>query len=200
MITQLTLMRHGQTTWNAARRFQGHADAPLTDTGREQARHAAEHLTKARIQGIVASDLLRAHDTAKIVGGVLGLPVNTDQRLREIHVGDWQGKTFEEVQNGAEIAHWLTPSFYYEFRFPGGESRAELGQRAAAALKEIAAQRSGQHTLVVAHGGTIRMALFNLFGVAAIEPVPNASLTRLEMNDAGWRLLDIAQDADAMTW
>lgn len=198
MSTRLTLMRHGETTWNAARRFQGFADSPLSDIGREQARRAADHLKKAGIAGIVASDLMRAHDTAKIVGDALGLTVRTDHRLREIDVGDWQGKSFDEIQQGAAIAHWQTPSFYYEFRFPGGESRAELGQRAVAALRDIA--REGQHTLVVAHGGTIRMALFVLFNVTDIEHVPNATLTRLRVNEEKWELIDIAQDAAALQW
>ena len=193
-------MRHGETTWNAARRFQGFADSPLNETGRQQARRTAEHLKKAGVEGIVASDLMRAHDTARIVGDALRLPVTTDRRLREIDVGEWQGKSYEEVMQGAEIAHWQEPSFYHEFRFPGGESRAELGQRAVAALRDIAQERAGQHTLVVAHGGTIRMALFVLFRVEAIEHVPNTSLTRLRVNEEKWELIDIAQDAANLQW
>ena len=200
MSTQITLMRHGETTWNAARRFQGFADSPLNEAGRQQARRAADHLKKAGIQGIVASDLMRAQDTGKIVGDALGLPVSTDRRLREIDVGEWQGKSFEEIQQGAQIAHWQTPSFYDQFRFPGGESRAELGQRAVAALKDIARERSGQHTLVVSHGGTIRMILFALFKVAEVEHVPNTTLTRLRVADDKWELIDIAQDAAVLQW
>jgi len=200
MITQITLMRHGETTWNAARRFQGHADSPLNDTGREQARRAADFLKPARVQSIIASDLMRAHDTATIVGDVLGLPVNLDRRLREIDVGDWQGKTYEEIERGEQIAHWQMAFNSIDFRFPGGESHAELSQRAAAALKDIAKQRPGQHTLVVAHGGTIRLALVGLFESVEIDRVPNTSLTRLHFNKDTWKIIDIAQDAADVTW
>jgi broad specificity phosphatase PhoE len=193
-------MRHGETTWNAARRFQGFADSPLNDTGREQARHAAKHLTQAGIEGIVASDLMRARDTAKIVGDTLGLQIRTDRRLREIDVGEWQGKPYDEVKQGPQIAHWQTPSFYYEFRFPGGDSRAELGHRAVAALKQIAQEQADEHTLVVAHGGTIRMILFVLFDVHDIKHIPNTSLTRLSVTEEKWTLIDIAEDAAALQW
>jgi broad specificity phosphatase PhoE len=198
--TQITLMRHGETTWNAARRFQGHADSPLNDTGREQARRAANYLAQAHIQAIIASDLQRAYDTASIVGQALRLPVSTDHRLREIDVGDWQGKTYEEIQDGEQIAFWQLRRNDNDFRFPGGESHAELGQRGAAALQDIARQRPGQHTLVVAHGGTIRMTLLTLLGSVEIDRVPNTSLTRLHFKKEKWAALDIAQDAATVRW
>ncbi|HEY5099343.1 MAG TPA: histidine phosphatase family protein, partial [Gaiellaceae bacterium] len=96
-MTTLLLVRHGETDWNAERRWQGHADVPLNDRGREQARVLAEQLTGESIDAIYSSDLSRARDTADIVGVRLGVPVVVDADLREIDVGPIEGMTAEET-------------------------------------------------------------------------------------------------------
>src|SRR6185437_6606991 len=98
-MTTLLLVRHGETDWNAERRYQGHADVPLNDRGVEQARELAEQLAGERIDAIYSSDLSRAHATAEIVGERLGVPVVTDPDLREIDVGAVEGLTFEESRS-----------------------------------------------------------------------------------------------------
>ena len=91
MQRRLILLRHGQTTYNATNRMQGHLDSPLSETGLAQARSAAELVAKLGGSKIVASDLQRAANTAQIIADRLGLPVSTDARLRETHLGEWQG-------------------------------------------------------------------------------------------------------------
>jgi len=97
-VTTLLLVRHGETNWNAERRWQGHADVPLNDRGRKQARTLAEQLAGERIDVIYTSDLSRARDTADAVGARLGVEVVVDPDLREIDAGAIEGLTAEEAR------------------------------------------------------------------------------------------------------
>ena len=101
------MLRHGQTEYNAGSRMQGQLDTELSDLGRAQAVAAAQVLAKRQPLLIVSSDLQRAHDTALTLGEHSGLPVQIDTRLRETHLGDWQGMTHSEVDAaspGARLA------------------------------------------------------------------------------------------------
>src|SRR5579884_1391455 len=95
-MTDLLLVRHGETDWNAEGRLQGHTDRPLSDFGRRQAKELAERLSGERVDAIYASDLARARETAEIVGERLGLPVVIDPDLREKNWGSWEGLTGDE--------------------------------------------------------------------------------------------------------
>ncbi|UUO03496.1 histidine phosphatase family protein, partial [Mycolicibacterium novocastrense] len=90
-IRRLVMLRHGQTEYNAGSRMQGQLDTDLSDLGRHQAVAAAEVLAKRRPLAIVSSDLRRALDTAVVLGEHAGMPVIADIRLRETHLGEWQG-------------------------------------------------------------------------------------------------------------
>ncbi len=94
-VRRLVMLRHGQTEYNAGSRMQGQLDTDLTDLGRAQAVAAAEVLAKRQPLLIVSSDLRRAYDTAVALGERTGLPVHVDTRLRETHLGDWQGLTHQ---------------------------------------------------------------------------------------------------------
>src|SRR5215813_8680553 len=94
--TRLVVIRHGQSTWNAIGRWQGHADAPLTDLGRTQAARAVASLPPVEV--IWASDLERARATAAVIGEALGLDVQVDVRLRERNAGEWTGLTRAEIE------------------------------------------------------------------------------------------------------
>ena len=98
-IRRLVMLRHGQTEWNAGSRMQGQIDTDLTDLGRQQADAAAELLAKRQPLLIVSSDLRRALDTAVALSDRSGQPVSIDTRLRETHLGDWQGMTHVEVDD-----------------------------------------------------------------------------------------------------
>ena len=92
------MVRHGQSTWNASGRWQGHADAPLTELGRTQAARAVASLPSVEV--IWASDLERARATATVIGDALGLEVQVDARLRERNAGEWTGLTRAEIERG----------------------------------------------------------------------------------------------------
>jgi probable phosphoglycerate mutase len=153
-VTTILLARHGETDWNSERRWQGHADRPLNETGREQARELAEALAGREIDAVYSSDLLRAHETARIVAERLGLPVEVDASLREVDVGDWSGRVHTEIEG-------VDPEGFERWRaggkgWNGGESYEEMGERVVAAVVRIAEAHPGQTLLVVTHGGSIR--------------------------------------------
>lgn len=160
-VRRLVMLRHGQTKSNADSRMQGQLDTDLTDLGRAQAVAAAEVLAKRQPLLIVSSDLRRAHDTALTLGERAGLPVRVDPRLRETHLGDWQGLTHDEVDAaapGARLA-WRDNASWAPH---GGESRIDVADRSlplvaelVAAEPEWGADEPDRPVVLVAHGGLI---------------------------------------------
>ncbi len=144
------MLRHGQSTWNAARRWQGQADPPLTELGEDQAYQAS--LKLGLFDLVVASDLERARRTAEIIAAQLGIgPVQLDERLRENHAGEWEGLTKDEVD-----AAW--PGYLAEHRRPPGfELAQDVEVRALASLIEVARLVPDGEVLAVSHGGVIRV-------------------------------------------
>ncbi|MBI5090294.1 MAG: histidine phosphatase family protein [Actinobacteria bacterium] len=149
--TNLLVIRHGQSEWNAVGRWQGRADVALDEAGRLQAAEAA--LVLGTFDAVWSSDLQRAHLTASIIAEILGIgPVLVDARLAETDVGPWEGLTQREVEEG-----W--PGFLAARRRPEGfEAYDDAAQRMLAALVDIAAHHPGGEVLVVSHGGVIRAA------------------------------------------
>jgi len=147
--TRLLVIRHGESEWNAMRRWQGQADPPLNDEGVRQAREAA--LKLGSFDAIWSSDLQRACHTAAIIAEALGVgPVQVDPRLRETHVGPWQGLTHDEIEVG-----W--PGFLADRRRPDGfEIDEDVNGRVLEAFHDIAATTPGGEALVVTHAGVIR--------------------------------------------
>ncbi|HWH04956.1 MAG TPA: histidine phosphatase family protein, partial [Gaiellaceae bacterium] len=108
-MTTIVLARHGETDWNREQRFQGHADRPLNELGREQARELAERLRNDRIDAVYSSPLVRALETAETVAAALGLPVETREALREVDVGSWEGLSRDEIEerHPEDFARWV---------------------------------------------------------------------------------------------
>ena len=159
----LFLVRHGETDWNAAGRWQGQTDVPLNPRGREQAREVAARLRGAGLAAVVSSDLLRARSTAEIVAAELGLTVNhLDAALRERRFGCFEGLTREEVAARFPEA-WARYVADPGPAPPGGESREELLGRLLPAIASAAARLPGP-LLVVLHGGAMRALLAGQVG------------------------------------
>jgi len=169
------LVRHGETDDNAADRFQGQLDPRLNDRGREQARALARSLAGEGLQAVYSSPLLRARETAEIIGAELDLEPVYDERLMEANTGDWTGLPYADVIAVAldEFRAWRSAD--RAFRFPGGESVAEQAERVAAALADVRST-SSLPALVVTHGGSIRAVPG---AVAAGDFVGNCALYRL---------------------
>ncbi len=149
MPTRFLLLRHGQSTWNAERRWQGQANPPLSEAGERQAFEAARFL--GTFDAVIASTLDRARHTADIIAGQLGIgPVQLDERLIENDAGEWTGLNREQIEAG-----W--PGVLATGGFPPGfESFESTAARGFAALIESARQHPLGEVLVVTHGGVIR--------------------------------------------
>lgn len=191
--TKLVLVRHGQTDSNASGRFQGQQDVPLNRIGRSQAATLADRLVRVKAAHVVSSDLLRATATAEAIAAASGLEVTTDERLREIHVGSWEGRTSVEV---AAENPWFEDALHAgrDFRRSDtGETAAEAGERIATVLCEVADRYPGETTVVVGHGLALRVGLSLFLGLGldasfALSGLWNCSWTILEHNQR-WRLL-----------
>ena len=165
MVAAIILLRHGQTDYNAEGRFQGQEDIPLNALGRSQAEAAAQALSASGIDRIVSSDLRRAHETAEALSAATGAGLELDARLREISVGEWQGRTRDEIAGiwPEELAAWFSGA---DMRPPGGESRRESSARVVTAIREIVAAAGEDETLaIVAHGAVLRGAAEELLGL-----------------------------------
>jgi probable phosphoglycerate mutase len=165
----LILLRHGETDWNLSGRWQGQAtDTRLTERGREQARIVAKRLREHPIQAIYSSDLLRAFETAQIVGRELGLEPIKEPRLRESDVGQWTGKTWDEITASwpEQVAAMLAGE---DVRRGGGESYGEMQQRLAAALERMLEHHPGQTVLAVSHGAALRSLVAHALGASLAQ-------------------------------
>jgi broad specificity phosphatase PhoE len=157
--TRLLLVRHGETPWNASGRWQGHANPGLTERGAAQAAEAARAIRAAAPcdwTGIVSSDLDRALRTARAIASLLGLPVETDRRLRERDVGRWSGLTRAEIERVDPETLAAFDTGRPEIRPGGGESRIEVVSRALDFVREIVERRAGERLILVTHLGVIR--------------------------------------------
>ncbi|OMB99961.1 histidine phosphatase [Mycobacterium sp. NS-7484] len=202
-VRRLVLLRHGQTEYNAGSRMQGQLDTDLSELGRDQAAAAADVLAKRQPLLIVSSDLRRALDTAVTLGDRAGIPVQVDKRLRETHLGDWQGLTHQEVDAaapGARLA-WRDDARWAPH---GGESRVDVAERSIPVVAELVAgqpewglEGSDRPVVLVAHGGLIAALTAGLLGL----PVDNWPVLG-GMGNASWVQLsgnseDTAADGDA---
>ena len=153
------LVRHGESEANAARRFAGQSDSPLTARGRRQAEMVAKELAKVKFDKVVSSDLSRTRDTAEIIARAQGVPVEIVPELREIDVGDRTGQTFDEV---AGLPEWKENGFV---AWPGGETLDQVLARTLAAIDRLAGENPGRTILVVGHGGVNRILLSHFLGI-----------------------------------
>jgi probable phosphoglycerate mutase len=179
----IVLARHGETDDNVEPiRIQGFRDTPLNETGRRQATELGERLAGEGFASLWSSDLVRASETAEIVGAKLGLEPQLDSRLREGNRGDWEGRLWIEIERERPEGYAAWRRAGPAFRFPGGESLQEQSDRVLAALEDV--RGAGKlPTLVVTHGGSIRVTLCRehprgLFAFHDFE-VPNAAVVRL---------------------
>ncbi|HWT95632.1 MAG TPA: histidine phosphatase family protein [Solirubrobacteraceae bacterium] len=180
----IALARHGETTWNRERRFQGNLDAevPLNDRGREQAHELAKVCEPEGFVALYASPLARARETAEIVGAHLGLQPEYDDRLKESDVGDWTGRYKADIERdeAKTWARYLAAGD--DWVFPGGESLEEQMERVVDALVDIT-QAHRLPALVVCHRGVIRCALAHTHnrGLDTYHEwtIPNGELVRL---------------------
>jgi broad specificity phosphatase PhoE len=199
-VTTILLARHGESDWNHAMRWQGHADRPLTDRGRAQARELADRLADTALDAVYSSDLQRARETAEIVADAHGLEVTALRDLREVDVGSWSGLTRSDAEQRfpEAYARWLVGGEGWD----DGETYEQLSERVIRAIASIAAAHPDERVLVVAHGGTIRTVHAAALGVDVhtyrrIQRVePNATLSAVCVEDGALTELCRTEDLD----
>jgi glucosyl-3-phosphoglycerate phosphatase len=198
-LKRLVLWRHGETDYNVAQRMQGQLDSQLTATGLSQACRAARSLVELRPEVLMTSDLSRAGDTATVLAAEAGMPLLIDKRLRETHLGKWQGLTHAEVEElwPGGIQTWRGNP---EWAPPGGESRVEVAARAAHVVAELDAAGHGSAVLCT-HGGLIAgltplLLGLPLSGWPVFGGISNCHWTMLVRHGLGWRLFAYNTAAD----
>lgn len=185
---RVIFIRPGETQWNKDGRWQGHVAVPLNAHGRMQAERLAKFVRNTGIAILYTSDLRRALDTATILANALGLQTIPDERLRERHIGIWQGLTQEEVEAWYPVEFQKLRNNPNEFQVPGGESRREVMKRMKAAFDDIIA-RNDETIGIVTHTTAIRALLGTLMpdmDVLSME-FSNMSVTSM-MLDGDWRI------------
>jgi broad specificity phosphatase PhoE len=177
------LARHGRTAYNLEGRFQGQQEVPLDEVGRAQAHELAELAAGFGFAALWSSPLLRARETALIVGARLGLEPREDARLMETDAGEWTDRSFAEVHAQAPELFASFVDADPGFAFPGGESFVEQELRVGAALEDV--ERGMLPALVVCHGMVIRAALSLRVGrwLPRGQRLPNGALVPLEPSE-----------------
>jgi broad specificity phosphatase PhoE len=161
---RLLLARHGQTEWHRDNRYVSRTDIGLTDTGREQARYLARRVEQEGVELVLCSPLTRALETAKPAAAALGLELETDERLRELDFGEWEGKTLPELrEEDPDAVHLFVENA--EHGFPGGEPLSGGAERVLAVFADLGRSHAGRTVLVVAHNTLLRLALCRILGI-----------------------------------
>ncbi|MEO5660427.1 MAG: histidine phosphatase family protein [Polaromonas sp.] len=191
--TRIIAIRHGETTWNVDTRIQGSMDIPLNPTGRQQAARMASALKDEPITAVYASDLARAWETAQYLGRARDLQVKPETGLRERGFGDFEGKTFAEIeaQLPEQSLRWRTRD--PEFAPAGGESLRELNHRVVEAAERLAARHPGELIALVGHGGVMdvlyRAATRLHIQAPRTWTLGNAAINRLLWTPQGFTLV-----------
>jgi broad specificity phosphatase PhoE len=155
-VTTWYFIRHGETDWNREGRWQGQADVPLNTKGHEQAFDITDKLAHIGIEGIFSSDLLRARQTAEIISARLKInQVQFDERLREIHQGEWQGLLIEDIRTKYRVGFNQRQKDPWSVAPPGGETARQVQYRVESLLSEVRTKENGKNIAFVTHGFVI---------------------------------------------
>ena len=202
---RIILWRHGRTEWNVVNRFQGQADIPLDAVGYAQADRAAAVLADYRPSSLYSSDLTRCHQTAETLAQRTGLQITTDKRLREIHVGSWEGLLGEEIKAAdPELARRLRAGEDVR-RSPTGESPSEVADRMLEVLTEIVEAAEDHSTVVIAtHGLAGRVGTCRFVGLPfeqwrLLGGLSNCAWVSIDRHRSGayWRIESYNVTADS---
>lgn len=195
-MTELVLIRHGETDMNRELRFQGHVNVALNAIGLEQARRLAARMVGEKADAVYVSDLLRARQTAEPIAGELSLQPVPESGLREQSFGKVDGMRVDDIQRDhpEAWAGWLR--FEEDFAMPDGESTRAFHARVMEAVQRVVATHPQQRVVVVTHGGVLDMIYRTARSLGLNGPrqsdIPNAGFNRIRVRDGGIDILDWA--------
>ena len=192
-MVRIILVRHGETTWNVAGRYQGQEDTPLSPRGIEQGHALAQGLKNIPIDLCISSPLKRSYDTCKYCADLHQLPVATDERLIEINHGTWEGQLAADIaaRYPAEFNLWHTKPHLVQM--PGGENLEDVRKRARAAFDDYANKYDGKTILVAAHDAVNKAIICDLLGLGMERfwqiKQDNTCINVLEYSGGVWRMV-----------
>ena len=191
--TQLILVRHGQTEWNIAGIRQGHLDSRLTERGVAQAKALAQRLARERFTALYSSDLGRAVQTAMAIADLTGHEIVTDARLRERHLGIFQGLNGNEILEQYPEERRMLRTMGPDYIIPGGESMRQQVERNVSYLNDLAHKHVGETIVVVTHGGVVSGFFRHTLAIPLDAPrrfeFVNAGLNVFVYEQENWMLL-----------
>ncbi|WP_315436333.1 histidine phosphatase family protein [uncultured Selenomonas sp.] len=197
-MTEIIIIRHGETEWNKTGRFQGHSDVPLSAEGRTQAETLGKNLIVDHVDAIYASDLTRAMETAAPLAARFGLPVISDPQLRELNFGAWEGRNFNDVnaENPNAMKNFYTDPEQADI--PESEPFPEFQRRVAGRVREIVAHERGKRVVIVSHGASIRILLADLLSmpIRSIWHLSqlNTAVNKIRFEDDGFAVVTLMND------
>ena len=184
---RLYFMRHGETVWNTERRYQGMTDIELSEEGLRQAECAAKRFKNIKIDKIYASPLKRAMKTAEKIAAEKGLEIISEDDFREIHFGEWEGKTVPELTEkyGESYTNFIREP--HKYGFPGEGSVENVINRINPGIDSLIAEEKG-NVLIVSHGGIIRLMIMYIMGL------DSSWFTKMWINNTGVSIVEIKND------
>lgn len=195
MTTILYLIRHGETDWNATRRWQGHANVPLNDRGLRQAQLVAQRLQaeQVRFDAIYSSDLTRAYQTAWEIGAAVKVAVQLLPPLREIDMGEWSGLTRDQIRERYSVEYRLLEEGQ-DIPRGGGETLSALRNRVLDTVDALVYHNPDKTIVLVTHGGPIRAILKHIAGSSGMSVPPathigNTSITIIHCQADSWQIM-----------
>ncbi|OZI30867.1 histidine phosphatase family protein [Bordetella genomosp. 10] len=197
MTTEIWLIRHGETTWNRARRLQGWKDIPLNEEGVSQAAKLARRLTRdaqaGPFEAIYSSDLQRAHDTAQAAADLLQLRVRPEPGLRERCYGVLEGLAMDELEQHQPEAAAVWRSREPDRQLEGGESLRQFRDRVVTTMEDVVTRHPAARVLLFAHGGVLDIAWRHAHGIPLTHPrdavLLNTAVNRLSYTDGRWHVM-----------
>jgi broad specificity phosphatase PhoE len=185
--SEFLFVRHGRTEGNVRRILVGRTDIPLDDLGYRQAAAVAEHVgTLARPDVVVASPLLRARETAQAIADVLDLPVEIEPEIAELHFGEYEGWSFEDIRARQPEFAARFADIEFDAHWPGGERLSDFHRRVHGAVTNLATRYASHTAVVVSHGGVLGSLAAQLIGTPPNDwsryQIQNCSVTHLEIS------------------
>jgi probable phosphoglycerate mutase len=191
--TQLIIVRHGQTEWNIAGIRQGHLDSRLTNKGVAQAKALAQRLAREKFNALYSSDLGRAVQTAMAIADLTGHEIVTDPRLRERHLGIFQGLNADEITQKYPEERRMLRTMGPDYVIPGGESMRQQVERNVSYLNDLAQRHGGETIVVVTHGGVVSGFFRHTLAIPLDAPrrfeFVNAGVNVFTYEQENWMLL-----------